>query len=127
VSSRAAENSVLGPRTQGGFRSSLALGYYHVVPSSGLAVSFGALNSDVEGEAAEGPSRSGLMPLWLLNQVLILQQRGKNVFRLPKGVTTIAQPFKVGYERARTHSVPKGTADSIPEVPFVVLNAMFPQ
>jgi hypothetical protein len=31
---------------------------------------------------------------------------------LPKGGTTIAQPFKVGYERARTHPVPNGTADS---------------
>jgi hypothetical protein len=27
---------------------------------------------------------------------------------LPKGETTIAQPFKVGYERATTHPVPEG-------------------
>ena len=46
---------------------------------------------------------------------------------LPKGGTTIAQPFKVGYERARTHLVPNGTADSIPEIMFVVLDAMFPE
>ena len=46
---------------------------------------------------------------------------------LPKGGTTIAQPFnfKVGSERARSHAVPKGTADSVTEVPYVVLDAMF--
>jgi hypothetical protein len=50
--------------------------------------------------------------LWLSMGPFHLRIRWRD---LPKGGTTLAQHFKVGYERARTHSVPKGTADLIPK------------
>ena len=60
------------------------------------------------GRAEPGVRPSRAMPLGF-------QRRGEHEAVLPKGGTTIAQPFKVGSERPENRSVPKGTADFNPK------------
>jgi hypothetical protein len=64
---------------------------------------------------------------WSSNATRISRAEPEFEAVLPEGGTTIAQPFKVGYERPKTQSVPKGRLSSVPKVSLIISDAMFPE